>query len=175
MVLNHSCGQSPMVQMYFDGGGPTANNPWFNRTATHPFNVCYDFNHESAFTKRFSKNVMDFWVNEFRVDGYRFDLSKGFTQVQLRQQRGRLGQLRPVAHQHLERLQQPHAGQPRRHLRHSGALCRKQRGNRAGQRRHDAVGQHERRLQPGRPGPRRQRQLHATATTAPAAGSSPTW
>ncbi len=24
---------------------------------------------------------MDYWVNEFRVDGYRFDLSKGFTQV----------------------------------------------------------------------------------------------
>ena len=23
---------------------------------------------------------MDFWVNEFRIDGYRFDLSKGFTQ-----------------------------------------------------------------------------------------------
>ncbi|WP_046245718.1 DUF4961 domain-containing protein [Hymenobacter terrenus] len=81
MVLNHSCGQSPMVQLYSDGGGPTADSPWFNRVATHPFNVCNDFNHESAFTKTFSKNVMDFWVNEYRIDGYRFDLSKGFTQV----------------------------------------------------------------------------------------------
>lgn len=81
MVLNHSCGQSPMVQMYADGGGPTADNPWYNRVATHPFNVCNDFNHESAFTRAFSKNVMDFWVNEYRIDGYRFDLSKGFTQV----------------------------------------------------------------------------------------------
>ncbi|MDQ2771431.1 MAG: alpha-amylase family glycosyl hydrolase, partial [Bacteroidota bacterium] len=81
MVLNHSCGQSPMVQMYSDGGGPTLDNPWFNRVATHPFNVCNDFNHESAYTKAFAKNVMDFWVNEYRVDGYRFDLSKGFTQV----------------------------------------------------------------------------------------------
>ena len=81
MVLNHSCGQSPMVQLYADAGGPTADNPWFNRVATHPFNVCNDFNHESAFTKAFSKNVMDFWVNEYQVDGYRFDLSKGFTQV----------------------------------------------------------------------------------------------
>jgi len=80
MVLNHSFGQSPMVQMYFDGN-PTANSPWFNRTATHPFNVGYDFNHESPFTKRFVKNVTDFWVNEYRIDGYRFDLSKGFTQV----------------------------------------------------------------------------------------------
>ena len=80
MVLNHSCGQSPMVQLYQSGGNPTADNPWFNQVATHPFNVCNDFNHESQFTKRFSKNVMDFWVNEYRVDGYRFDLSKGFTQ-----------------------------------------------------------------------------------------------
>jgi len=81
MVLNHSCGQSPMVQMYSDGGSPALNNPWYNRVATHPFNVCNDFNHESTFTRAFSKNVMDFWVNEYRVDGYRFDLSKGFTQV----------------------------------------------------------------------------------------------
>jgi glycosidase len=80
MVLNHSCGQSPMVQMYFEGGNPTADSPWFNRTATHPFNVCYDFNHESQFTKYFSKQVMGFWLQEYHIDGYRFDLSKGFTQ-----------------------------------------------------------------------------------------------
>ncbi|UOQ96163.1 alpha-amylase family glycosyl hydrolase [Hymenobacter sp. 5317J-9] len=83
MVLNHSFGQSPMVQMYFDNatGKPAANSPWFNQDPTHPFNVGYDFNHESAFTKYFSKQVMAFWLQEYRVDGYRFDLSKGFTQV----------------------------------------------------------------------------------------------
>jgi 1,4-alpha-glucan branching enzyme len=81
MVLNHSFGQSPMVQLYAKGGEPTDDNPWFNRVARHPFNVGYDMNHESTFTRAFSKKVMDFWVNEFRVDGYRFDLSKGFTQV----------------------------------------------------------------------------------------------
>ena len=81
VVLNHSCGQSPMYQLYADAGGATADNPWYNRVARHPFNVCNDFNHESPFTRAFSKNVMDFWVNEYRVDGYRFDLSKGFTQV----------------------------------------------------------------------------------------------
>ena len=81
MVLNHSCGQSPMYQLYADNGGATAANPWYNRVARHPFNVCNDFNHESLFTKAFTKNVVDFWVNEYRVDGYRFDLSKGFTQT----------------------------------------------------------------------------------------------
>ncbi|MBF9237957.1 T9SS type A sorting domain-containing protein [Hymenobacter sp. BT683] len=80
MVLNHSFGQSPMVQMYFENGKPTPQNPWFNPDATHPFNVGYDFNHESPFTKYFSKRVMEFWMEEYRIDGYRFDLSKGFTQ-----------------------------------------------------------------------------------------------
>jgi 1,4-alpha-glucan branching enzyme len=82
MVLNHSFGQSPMVQLYFDqaAGKPTLNSPWFNRDATHPFNVGYDFNHENAETKYFSKKVMEFWLKEYKVDGYRFDLSKGFTQ-----------------------------------------------------------------------------------------------
>jgi glycosidase len=83
MVLNHSCGQSPMVQLYFDGaaGKPAANSPWFNQDATHPFNVCYDFNHESPFTQYFVQKVNDYWLQEYKIDGYRFDLSKGFTQV----------------------------------------------------------------------------------------------
>ncbi len=83
MVLNHAFGQNPMVQLYFDGaaGKPAANSPWFNADATHPFNVGYDFNHESAFTKAYAKRVMEFWLQEYHLDGYRFDLSKGFTQV----------------------------------------------------------------------------------------------
>ncbi|UOR03509.1 alpha-amylase family glycosyl hydrolase [Hymenobacter aerilatus] len=80
MVLNHSFGQSPMVQLYFDGNKPAANSPWFNQTAKHPANVGYDFNHESAYTRYFSKRVMQFWLEEYHIDGYRFDLSKGFTQ-----------------------------------------------------------------------------------------------
>jgi len=82
MVLNHSFGQSPMVQLYFDGSKPAANSPWFNVDAKHPFNVGYDFNHESAATKKFSKDVMKFWMQQYKIDGFRFDLSKGFTQTQ---------------------------------------------------------------------------------------------
>ncbi len=82
LVLNHAFGQSPMVQLYFDAvaGKPAANSPWFNVEPTHPYNVGYDFNHESAATKSFSKNVMRFWMQEYKIDGFRFDLSKGFTQ-----------------------------------------------------------------------------------------------
>ncbi len=82
MVLNHSFGQSPMVRLYFDKGTnkPTADNPWFNQTDKHPYGVGYDFNHESQATKDFVDTVLKFWIKEYRVDGFRFDLSKGFTQ-----------------------------------------------------------------------------------------------
>lgn len=83
MVLNHQFGQSPMVRMYFDqaNGKPTAESPWFNQDPTHPFNVGYDFNHESAYTKRYVDDVNRYWLDEYHFDGFRFDLSKGFTQV----------------------------------------------------------------------------------------------
>jgi 1,4-alpha-glucan branching enzyme len=82
MVLNHSFGQSPMIQLYFDKSTnkPAASSPWFNADPTHPYNVGYDFNHESAATKSYVKNVLRFWMEEYKIDGYRFDLSKGFTQ-----------------------------------------------------------------------------------------------
>jgi 1,4-alpha-glucan branching enzyme len=80
IVLNHSFGSSPMVQLYASNGVP-ANNPWYNTTPTHPFNVGYQFNHESAATKYFFKNVVKFWMQEYKIDGFRFDLAKGFTQT----------------------------------------------------------------------------------------------
>lgn len=80
VVLNHSFSQSPMVQLYFQDGKPTVGNPWFNVEATHPYNVGYDMNHESPHTKAFVKDVLKHWIQEYRIDGFRFDLSKGFTQ-----------------------------------------------------------------------------------------------
>ena len=85
IVVNHAFGQNPMVRMYFnpdagDYGQPTAENPWFNETPRHDFNVGYDFNHESSLTRNFFKRMMRHWINEYHVDGYRFDLSKGLTQ-----------------------------------------------------------------------------------------------
>jgi hypothetical protein len=83
MVLNHQFGQSPMVRMYWDetNGRPSADSPWFNEQPTHPFNVGFDFNHESVYTQRYVDDVNRYWIEEYNFDGYRFDLSKGFTQV----------------------------------------------------------------------------------------------
>ena len=80
VVLNHAFGQSPLVQLYMENGSAAANNPWLNAVAMHPFNVGMDFNHESPFTQVFVKDVLAYWITEYKVDGFRFDLSKGFTQ-----------------------------------------------------------------------------------------------
>ncbi|GAC1529027.1 MAG: hypothetical protein NVS3B15_07150 [Sediminibacterium sp.] len=83
MVLNHSFGQSSMVQMYWDAANnrPAPNSPWFNITATHPFSVGYDYNHESQATKDFVDRVIAHWLVNYKIDGFRWDLSKGFTQT----------------------------------------------------------------------------------------------
>ncbi len=83
IALNHSFGSSPMVQLYWDAasGKPSADNPWLNQDAKHPFNVGYDFNHESQATKDFTDRVIEHWLTNYRIDGFRWDLSKGFTQV----------------------------------------------------------------------------------------------
>ncbi len=87
MVLNHSYGQSPLVRMYFDPnagdyGQPTAENPWYNQTSPNSsYSWGSDFNHESVYTKEFVDSVNHYWLNEYKVDGFRFDFTKGFTNV----------------------------------------------------------------------------------------------
>ncbi|MBC3786030.1 alpha-amylase family glycosyl hydrolase [Spirosoma utsteinense] len=80
MVLNQADYEFPYVKMYWAGDRPSADSPYFNQQATHPFSVFFDFNHESTDTKAFVDWVCKFWLQEYKVDGFRFDLSKGFTQ-----------------------------------------------------------------------------------------------
>ncbi len=84
IALNHSFGLAPMVQLYWDAANnrPAANNPWFNPVQKHAFNVGYDMNHESLATRYFVSRVVEHWLTDYKIDGFRFDLSKGFTQTQ---------------------------------------------------------------------------------------------
>ncbi len=84
MVLNHAFGSSPMVQLYWDSSNnrPASNNPWYNPVAKHAYNVGYDMNHESAATHYFVSRVLSHWLKDYKIDGFRFDLAKGFTQKQ---------------------------------------------------------------------------------------------
>ncbi|CAH0999417.1 1,4-alpha-glucan branching enzyme GlgB [Neolewinella maritima] len=82
VVYNHAFGQSPLVQLWpgAESFVPGPDNPYANVTARHLYNVGTDLNHESALTKEYVKTTAAYWLREFHVDGFRWDLTKGFTQ-----------------------------------------------------------------------------------------------
>lgn len=82
VVPNHCYGQSPLAQLYWNAAQnrPAADNPWLNPVQPHAFGFGNDFNHESAATKYFWKRMFDFWLREYKMDGFRMDFTKGLTQ-----------------------------------------------------------------------------------------------
>ncbi len=82
IVLNHAYNSCPLVKLYWDSENnrPSADNPWFNVASPNPvYSWGSDFNHESQATKDFIDKVTKFWMEEYKVDGFRFDFTKGFT------------------------------------------------------------------------------------------------
>lgn len=80
VVYNHATGNNPLAKLYWDGDKTASNNPYFNVKAPHPYSVFHDFNHESPLVRKFVKRNLQFLLNEYKIDGFRFDLTKGFTQ-----------------------------------------------------------------------------------------------
>ncbi len=86
LAINHAFGRNPMNRMWMidpdnDGwGGPSSENPYFNTAPTHAYNVGSDFNHQSSLTQYYTERVISRWINDFKIDGFRWDLTKGFTQ-----------------------------------------------------------------------------------------------
>lgn len=84
IAMNHQDTPNPYAMLDFDFTPgvfrPTVNNKWFNVYDKHPYGVFFDLNHESSYTKAYLDTVNHYWLNEYKIDGYRFDLSKGFTQ-----------------------------------------------------------------------------------------------
>ncbi len=85
MVLNHCYGQSPFVQLYLDHYGTDQiymkiPNPWFNAQSPNPvYKFGADFNHESISTQQLVDRINAYWLTEYKIDGFRFDFTKGFT------------------------------------------------------------------------------------------------
>ena len=76
MVFNHATGNNPMNKLY-PYGTDLANNPWFNVNAPHSDNVYEDWNHGFAPAKEMFTRALKYWLTEYKVDGFRFDLSHG--------------------------------------------------------------------------------------------------
>ena len=85
IVLNHSDDHSPWVQMYFDQNlsRPAPENPWYLETCPHePWCWFQTFDQDSEYAQELFKRIVQYWITEFRIDGYRFDFTKGFTNEQ---------------------------------------------------------------------------------------------
>ena len=76
MVFNHATGLNPMNKLY-PWGADLSHNPWFNVNPPHGDNVYEDWNHDFAPTKTMFIRSLQYWLEEYKVDGYRMDLSHG--------------------------------------------------------------------------------------------------
>ena len=82
VVFNHATGQFPWAKMWWDSSKncTASDNPFFNVTAPHNFSVYHDFKHLYPKTKEYFRDVLQYWLEEYNIDGYRFDLTKGLVQ-----------------------------------------------------------------------------------------------
>ena len=82
VVFNHATGQFPYAKMWWDAANncTASDNPFFNVKATHDFSVFHDFRHLYEGTEKYFDRVLKYWLEEYKVDGFRFDLTKGLVQ-----------------------------------------------------------------------------------------------
>ncbi|UCD38625.1 MAG: DUF3459 domain-containing protein, partial [Fidelibacterota bacterium] len=73
LVFNHCDGRSPYYQLYEQD---YANSPYIH-AEQNPWGMP-DFDHAKSGTKELIQNVVQFWIEEYHVDGYRYDNTTGF-------------------------------------------------------------------------------------------------
>lgn len=72
LVFNQTDWQHPWYRMYDVG-----SNPMYNADAPHAYSVLNDINQGHPLIRQQWKDVVKYWIEEYHVDGYRFDLVKG--------------------------------------------------------------------------------------------------
>ena len=72
MVFNQSDGLHPWYQLYSPGA-----NPFYNLDAPHAYSVLNDWNQGHPLVRRQWYDCVKYWMEEYHIDGYRFDLVKG--------------------------------------------------------------------------------------------------
>ena len=86
VVYNHATGQNSYFRMWntssdsYDGI-PTSQNPFFQLSPVSESYLNYfnDINHESSYVKDYMERINRFLIDEYHIDGFRFDLTKGMT------------------------------------------------------------------------------------------------
>ncbi|MDR9417343.1 alpha-amylase family glycosyl hydrolase [Gracilimonas sp.] len=75
VVMNHASDPNPFFQLYGND-----DSYYFNSQARHAYNVFNDFDHSYSGTQYYNKRMIEHWIDEYKIDGFRWDLTKGFTQ-----------------------------------------------------------------------------------------------
>ena len=83
MVFNHTNGSNPMVKLYpWTSSSKTETelrlNPWININPPEGDNgYGEEWNHDFGPAKEMFERVFEYWLREYKIDGYRLDLSHG--------------------------------------------------------------------------------------------------
>lgn len=72
IVFNQSDGLHPWYMMY-----DIARNPFYNGSAPHSYSVLNDWNQDYPLVQKQWHDALQYWLTEYHVDGFRFDLVKG--------------------------------------------------------------------------------------------------
>ena len=73
VVLNQSDGLHPWYQLY----GNAKNSPFYNDPAPHDYSVLNDWNQDHPLVDQQWKDMLQYMLTKYNVDGFRFDLVKG--------------------------------------------------------------------------------------------------
>lgn len=76
MVFNHATGLNPQNRLY-PYGPDLRYNPWFNANPPHGDNFYEDWNHDFPLTQEMFTRCLNYWLDDYHVDGFRLDLSHG--------------------------------------------------------------------------------------------------
>ena len=77
MVFNHTKGTNPMAKLY-PYGNDLQYNPWFSTNPPEGDNgYGEEWNHDFGPAHEMFTRAFEYWLKEYRIDGYRLDLSHG--------------------------------------------------------------------------------------------------
>jgi glycosidase len=78
VVYNHAHDKSPLIRTFGSNrsGVFQTGNPLLG--PGHAYNVFFHLNHDHAYIRYWLDRMNRYWVETYNIDGYRFDLTKGF-------------------------------------------------------------------------------------------------
>ncbi|MDZ7262085.1 MAG: alpha-amylase family glycosyl hydrolase, partial [candidate division KSB1 bacterium] len=95
MVFNHTDATSPLYQLY---GPDFDSSPWYHNVS-NPWGFP-DLDHYKPATEALIDTVLRFWMDEYHIDGFRFDYTQGYDESSNAGRVNRIGRMTSKAKSH---------------------------------------------------------------------------